>query len=69
MAEATVALREIHCASCEHVITTALSRLPGVRNVSPSSATDEVKSATTRRRSPRSTCGARLAEIGYDPVR
>lgn len=43
MASATIAVKEIHRASCENTIRTALGRLDGVRSVRPDAARNDVR--------------------------
>lgn len=68
MAEATIAVAEIHCEHCEHAIKTALSRVEGVRVVAPSAAKNEVKVHFDEAVTSEAKLRARLLEAGYDPV-
>ncbi len=64
----TFKVAEIHCANCENTIQTALSRLPGVGVVVPSSATNDVKVGFDETKVTEAELRARLEEIGFAPV-
>lgn len=64
----TITVEEIHCESCEHTITTALSRLNGVLRVRPDASTNQVKVSYDELALNRSNLEAALSEIGYPPV-
>ena len=64
----TFKVAEIHCASCENTIRTALSRLPGVGMVVPSSATNDVKVSFDDSEVAEEELRARLAEVGFEPL-
>ena len=64
----TFTVAEIHCASCENTIRTALSRLDGVSVVVPSSATNDVKVSFDAARVSGEQIKARLEEVGFPPV-
>lgn len=64
----TITVHEIHCESCEHTITTALSRLSGVLRVTPSAETNQVKISYDELSLNEANLRSALAEIGYDPV-
>jgi copper chaperone CopZ len=59
---------EIHCASCENTIRTALSRLPGVGAVVPSSATGDVRVSFDSAKVSEEQLRARLQEVGFEPI-
>jgi copper chaperone CopZ len=63
----TFKVAEIHCASCENTIRTALSRLPGVGVVVPSSAGNDVKVSFDDAKVTEEQLRARLAEVGFEP--
>lgn len=65
---ATFNVAEIHCANCENTIRTALTRLPGVSVVVPSSATNDVKVSFDPATITEEQIRARLDEVGYPPV-
>lgn len=69
MVTRTFRVEEIHCASCENTIRTALSRLPGVGLVVPSSATNDVKVSFDDTKVSEAELQARLEEVGFAPVR
>ncbi len=64
----TITLREIHCASCEHAITVALSRLNGVLRVTPDAKTNQVKVSYDELALNEANLRCALAEIGYEAV-
>lgn len=64
----TITVSEIHCQSCEHTITTALSRLNGVLRVTPSATTNQVKVSYDELLLNEANLRAALADIGYDPI-
>lgn len=64
----TFNVAEIHCASCENTIRTALSRLDGVSVVVPSSATNEVKVSFDSAKVTEEQIRERLDEVGFSPV-
>ena len=68
MANTTIRVQEIHCASCENTIRTALGRAPGVQSVAPSQATNEVRIHFDPSRITEEQLRRRLAEVGYEPV-
>ncbi len=68
MVTAVFRVAEIHCANCENTIRTALSRLPGVAAVVPSSTTNDVKVSFDDARVTEADLRARLEEIGFAPV-
>ncbi|MGC8471758.1 MAG: heavy-metal-associated domain-containing protein [Acidimicrobiales bacterium] len=68
MALTTIAVQEIHCASCEHTIRSALERLDGVRSVQPDAVHKEVRVAYDQTKIDEGGLRRRLAELGYEPV-
>lgn len=68
MVTRTFRVNDIHCASCEHTIRTALSRLPGVALVVPSAQTNDVKVSFDDARVSEDELRARLGEVGFEPV-
>jgi copper chaperone CopZ len=64
----TFRVADIHCASCENTIQTALSRLPGVSVVVPSATTKEVKVSFDDTKVTEEQLRARLEEVGFEPV-
>ena len=64
----TFQVAEIHCANCENTIRTALSRIPGVTVVVPSSATNDVKVSFDDGQVSEAELRARLEEVGFAPV-
>lgn len=68
MASTTIAVKEIHCASCENTIRMALSRLDGVRAVKPDAASNEVRVSYDEAKVDEAGLRRALAEVGYDPV-
>jgi copper chaperone CopZ len=64
----TFRVAEIHCANCENTIQTALSRLPGVSVVVPSSATNDVKVSFDDTKVTEEELRIRLEEVGFAPV-
>ncbi len=68
MVQTTIAVREIHCESCERTIATVLSTLPGVHRVTPSAATNDVRVSYDETKLSDTDLRAKLTEVGYDPV-
>lgn len=68
MVTRTFGVGEIHCASCESTIRTALSRLPGVALVVPSAERNDVKVSFDDTRVAEDQLRATLAEVGFEPV-
>jgi mercuric ion binding protein len=64
----TFKVAEIHCASCERTIRAALSRVPGVAVVVPSSATNDVKVSFDDTMVTESELRGRLQEVGFAPL-
>lgn len=64
----TITVEEIHCESCEHTISTALSKLHGLLRVRPDAATNQVKVSYDKLSLNRANIEAALNEIGYPPV-
>ncbi len=68
MTTRTFPVDEIHCASCENTIKTALSRLPGVNVVVPSAETNDVKVSFDDTKVTEDELRTQLAEVGFEPV-
>ena len=68
MTTTTFKVDQIHCASCENTIRTALSRLPGVALVVPSAERNDVKVSFDDARVGEDELRATLAEVGFEPV-
>ncbi len=68
MVTRTFQVAEIHCANCENTIRTALSSVPGVGMVVPSSATNDVKVSFDDSKVAEADLRARLEEVGFAPV-
>ncbi len=68
MVTRTFQVAEIHCANCENTIKTALSKLPGVSVVVPSSATNDVKVSFDDTKVNEDQLRDRLEEVGFAPV-
>ena len=68
MVTTTFRVAEIHCANCENTIRTALSRVPGVAVVVPSSATNDVKVSFDDAKVTEAELRARLEEVGFAPA-
>lgn len=64
----TFKVADIHCASCENTIQTALSRLPGVSLVVPSAESNDVKVSFDDATVTEGELRARLGEVGFEPV-
>ncbi len=64
----TFRVSEIHCASCENTIRTALSRLPGVALVVPSAERNDVKVSFDDTQLAEERVRATLEEVGFEPV-
>ncbi len=68
MVTTTFKVAEIHCAGCENTIRTALSGVPGVSLVVPSSERNDVKVSFDDTKVTEEELRARLSEAGYEPV-
>lgn len=66
MITTTLKVSEIHCASCENTIRTALSRLPGVAVVVPSAESNDVKVSFDETKVTEDELRARLGEVGFE---
>jgi len=64
----TFKVSDIHCASCENTIRTALSRLPGVAVVVPSAERNDVKVSFDDTQVAEGQLRAALADVGFQPV-
>lgn len=68
MASTTIAVKEIHCESCENTIRTALARVAGVRAVRPDHVRNDVRVQYDEARVNEARLREVLAEVGYEPV-
>lgn len=68
MVTRTFKVDEIHCASCENTIRTALSRLPGVAVVIPSTEHNDVKVSFDDTKVAEDQLRAALGDAGFEPV-
>lgn len=68
MVTTTFRVSDIHCASCENTIRTALTRLPGVALVVPSAERNDVKVSFDDARVAPEQLRAALEEVGFAPV-
>ena len=68
MITTTFEVSEIHCASCENTIRTALSRLPGVALVVPSAERNDVKVSFDDTQVAEDQLRATLEEVGFEPI-
>jgi copper chaperone len=68
MVTTTFKVAEIHCAGCENTIRGALSGVPGVSLVVPSSESNDVKVSFDDAKVTEAELRARLTEAGYEPV-
>ena len=68
MATRTFVVEDIHCGACESAIRKALTRLDGVRDVAPDSATNHVTVDFDESRVVDDTIADRLALAGYPVV-
>ncbi|MFN2608193.1 MAG: heavy-metal-associated domain-containing protein [Acidimicrobiales bacterium] len=59
---------EVHCASCEHTIRTALSRLPGVAVVVASAERNDVRVSFDDSKVGEDELRATLGDAGFEPV-
>lgn len=64
----TIPVREIHCAGCEHTISTALAGVHGVLRVIPSAERNDVRVSFDESAVGEPELRAKLAEIGFEPV-
>ena len=64
----TFQVSDIHCASCENTIRTALSRLPGVALVVPSAERNDVKVSFDDTQVAEDKVRATLEEVGFEPI-
>ena len=64
----TFKVDQIHCASCENTIKSALSRLPGVSLVVPSAETNDVKVSFDDTKVTENELRSRLGEVGFQPL-
>jgi copper chaperone CopZ len=68
MVTRTFKVDDIHCASCENTIRTALSRLPGVAVVVPSAERNDVKVSFDDSKVVEEQLRAVLGEVGFEPL-
>ena len=68
MVTRTFKVEQIHCASCENTIRTALGRLPGVAAVVASAERNDVKVSFDDRRIAEDQLRAALVEVGFEPA-
>ena len=68
MVTRTFKVDEIHCASCENTIRTALSRLPGVAVVLASAERNDVKVSFDDSRVAEEQLRTTLKEVGFEPA-
>jgi copper chaperone CopZ len=68
MTTTTFKVGEIHCASCENTIRTALSRIPGVAVVVPSAERNDVKVSFDDTQVAEEELRAALEDVGFEPV-
>lgn len=64
----TFKVDEIHCASCENTIRTALSRLPGVAVVLASAERNDVRVSFDDTQVAEDQLRAALGDAGFEPV-
>jgi copper chaperone CopZ len=68
MVTRTFKVDDIHCASCENTIRTALSRLPGVAVVVPSAERNDVKVSFDDTKVAEEQLRAVLGDVGFEPL-
>jgi Cu+-exporting ATPase len=68
MASSTFTVEEIHCGACETAIRKALTRLDGVRDVSPDAASNRVSVVFDESQTTDEKISERLAAAGYPVV-
>ena len=68
MTTTTFKVADIHCGNCENTIRTALSKLPGVSVVVPSSSTNDVKVSFDDAKVTEQQLRDRLEEVGFAPI-
>lgn len=68
MVTTTFKVNDIHCASCENTIRTALSRLPGVALVVPSADRNDVKVSFDDSKVAQEQLRTALEDVGFAPV-
>ncbi len=64
----TFKVNEIHCASCENTIRTALSRLPGVAVVVASAERNDVKVSFDDTKVAENQLRVALGDAGFEPA-
>ena len=68
MITTTITVKDIHCQSCENTIRTALSQLPGVVQVLPSTERNHVKVSYDDATIGEDEVRQKLQEVGYEPT-
>lgn len=68
MATHTFRVEDIHCGGCENAIRKALTRLDGVRDAAPDSATNQVTVSFDESQTSTEHIAERLATAGYPVV-
>ncbi len=68
MAHRTFVVQQIHCGACENAIRKSLTRLDGVRDVTPDAASNRVSVAFDETRTSEAAITERLATAGYPVV-
>lgn len=64
----SIEVTEIHCSNCENTIKTALSRLEGVRVVTPNASDNKVHVTYDEEQVDESRLRTKLTELGYEPL-
>ena len=68
MKTTTITIKDIHCENCENTIRTALSRLPGVVRVVPSSERNDVTVSYDDAQIDEAALREKLLAVGYEPT-
>ncbi|MEE1649863.1 heavy-metal-associated domain-containing protein [Brachybacterium sp. J144] len=68
MTTQTFRVEDIHCGGCENAIRKALTRLGGVRDVAPDSATNQVRVDFDSSQTSTAAIAERLAAAGYPVI-
>jgi Cu+-exporting ATPase len=68
MASQTFVVEQIHCGGCEMAIRKALTRMDGVREVTPDAATNQVSVGFDESRTTDEEIGKRLTAAGFTVV-
>jgi copper chaperone CopZ len=64
----TFKVDDIHCASCENTIRSALSRLPGVAVVLPSAERNDVRVSFDDTKVAEDQLRTALGDVGFEPA-